>query len=105
VEFTTASDREALDALKTFARNEGVIFALESAHGAAEALRQAKRLPKEKAVIVNMSGRGDKDIFITAKALSPQPWREFLLSEAATIGGHAVEPGSAGDDNRNGGEG
>ena len=95
VEFTHATDAEALDALRVFARNEGIIFALESAHGAVEALKLARTLPPEKAVIVNMSGRGDKDIFITAKTLSPDPWREFLLSEAATIG----------DNNRNGGEG
>lgn len=96
VEFTTASDRDALDALKTFARNEGVIFALESAHGAAEALRQAEKLPSEKAIVVNMSGRGDKDIFITAKALSPEPWREFLLSEADTIEAETIETDSTG---------
>jgi tryptophan synthase beta chain len=85
VEFTRATDREALEALKTFARNEGIIFALESAHGAAEALKQAASLPREKAVVVNMSGRGDKDIFITAKALSPEVWRAFLISEADEI--------------------
>ncbi|MCF7951986.1 MAG: tryptophan synthase subunit beta [Spirochaetaceae bacterium] len=83
INFTSADDREALEALKLFARNEGVIFALESAHGGAEALKLAAGLPKDKAVVVNMSGRGDKDIFISAKALQPEAWTEFLAREVA----------------------
>lgn len=83
ISFTSADDREALEALQLFARNEGVIFALESAHGGAEALKLAAGLPKDKAVVVNMSGRGDKDIFISAKALQPETWTEFLRNEVA----------------------
>jgi tryptophan synthase beta chain len=82
IEFARATDKEAIEALQFFARNEGVVFALESAHGAAEAIRLAKALPPEKAVVVNMSGRGDKDLFITARELDPARWREFLLREA-----------------------
>jgi len=82
VEFSRATDAEALEALQFFARNEGVVFALESAHGAAEAIRVAKELPADRAVIVNMSGRGDKDLFITAKRLDEKRWKEFLLREA-----------------------
>ena len=82
IEFMRARDDEALEALKTFAKHEGVIFALESAHGAAGALKVAAELPRDKAIIVNMSGRGDKDIFITARELSPDMWREFLAREA-----------------------
>ncbi len=81
ISFTSATDAEALEALKLFARNEGIIFALESAHGGAEALKLAAPLPKEKAVVVNMSGRGDKDIFISAKALQRESWIGFLKSE------------------------
>jgi len=84
VEFTRATDEEALSALRFFARNEGVIFALESAHGAAEAIRVARSLPSDRAVVVNMSGRGDKDLFITARALDREPWQEFLAQEAHT---------------------
>ncbi|MBN2509909.1 MAG: tryptophan synthase subunit beta [Spirochaetales bacterium] len=83
VEFTRALDTDALEAVKTFARNEGVVFALESAHGGAEALRLAASLGKEKAVVVNMSGRGDKDIFISARELDPENWFSFLAREAA----------------------
>ena len=82
IRFTSATDREALEALKVFAKNEGILFALESAHAAAEALRIAPTLPKEKAVVVNMSGRGDKDIFITAKAIQRDSWLGFLRKEA-----------------------
>ena len=82
VEFTSTTDDEALSALRAFARTEGVIFALESAHAGAEAMKQAAKLPPEKAVIVNMSGRGDKDLFISAGALDGPAWREFLAREA-----------------------
>jgi tryptophan synthase beta chain len=82
VEFTTAGDREALDAVRRFARREGVVFALESAHGAAAALRLAGDLPPEKSVVVNMSGRGDKDLFILARHMAGDAWKEFLIEEA-----------------------
>lgn len=85
VEFARATDAEALEALQFFARNEGVIFALESAHGASEAIRVARSLPADKAVIVNMSGRGDKDLFITARELDGPRWKEFLQQESEKI--------------------
>lgn len=82
VEFLRATDKEALQAVQLFARNEGVVFALESAHGGYQALEIAKSLSPKDVVVVNMSGRGDKDLFITAKQLTPEPWRAFLRSEA-----------------------
>jgi tryptophan synthase beta chain len=85
IEFTSIMDDEALDAVKFFARNEGVIFALESAHGGAAAIKLARELPKSKAVIVNMSGRGDKDIFITSPVFRPAEWKEFLKAELARL--------------------
>jgi tryptophan synthase beta chain len=85
VEFIRATDAEALEGLKFFARTEGVIFAMESSHAAAGVLKLAPTLPKMARLVVNMSGRGDKDLFITAKALDPEAWREFLLSESALI--------------------
>ncbi len=85
VEFTRATDSESLDALRFFARNEGVVFALESAHAAAEVIKRAPNYSPETAIVVNMSGRGDKDLFITARALEPERWREFLLSEVSGI--------------------
>lgn len=81
VEFTYARDEEALNAVKFFARNEGVLFAMESAHAGAEAIRLAPTLPKDKAIIVNMSGRGDKDVFITCPVFRREEWLAFLHAE------------------------
>ncbi len=85
IEFTSVTDDEALEAVAFFARNEGVIFALESAHGGAAAMKIARNGPKHKAVIVNMSGRGDKDIFITSPVFRPVEWKEFLKAELARL--------------------
>ena len=86
IEFTSAEDNEALQAVSFFARHEGLIFALESAHAGAAAIRIAPGLSPETALVVNMSGRGDKDLFITAGALSPEPWAQFLRDEAEAYG-------------------
>lgn len=85
VEFTSARDAEALEALRFFARNEGILFALESAHAGAAALRLAPGLAKEAVLVINMSGRGDKDLFITAGQLDRDNWRAFLEEEAMRI--------------------
>lgn len=81
LEFTSALDDEVLEAVKTFARNEGLIFALESAHAGAEALKLAPTMKTSEVIIVNMSGRGDKDIFITSPVFRPDEWKTFLKSE------------------------
>ena len=78
-------DSEVLDAVKFFAREEGVLFALESAHAGAAALRIYKQIPKNRAIVINMSGRGDKDIFITSPVFRPEEWKEFLKSELARL--------------------
>ena len=81
IEFTKISDSEALDALQFFSKNEGIIFALESAHAGAEAIKLAKSLSPERSIIVNMSGRGDKDLFILAGNLDKDKWFSFLEKE------------------------
>ena len=81
IEFTYARDDEVLNAVKFFARNEGVLFAMESAHAGAEAIKLAPTLPKDKAIIVNMSGRGDKDVFITCPVFRRDEWLAFLHAE------------------------
>jgi len=83
ISFTTASDSEALDAVAFFARTEGMVFALESAHAAAAVMRIARDYPRDKALIVNMSGRGDKDLFILAHEMDRDNWAAFLRQEAA----------------------
>jgi tryptophan synthase beta chain len=60
--YTYATDDEALSAFELLSRTEGIIPALESSHAIAEAVKVAPALPEESAVIVNLSGRGDKDV-------------------------------------------
>jgi len=62
VEYTYATDDKALEAFLKLARLEGIIPALESAHAVAEVIQRAPRMSKDKLVIVNLSGRGDKDV-------------------------------------------
>ncbi|HET9785069.1 MAG TPA: pyridoxal-phosphate dependent enzyme, partial [Terriglobales bacterium] len=68
-EYVAADDRAALDACRTLARLEGIIPALESSHAVAEALRRAPRMQKSEGMIVNISGRGDKDMDILTREL------------------------------------
>jgi tryptophan synthase beta chain len=62
VEYVSITDREALDAFFNLSRTEGIIPALESAHAIAYAVKLASKLPKNNIIIVNLSGRGDKDV-------------------------------------------
>lgn len=68
-EYTAASDEEALEACKLLARTEGIIPALESAHAVAECAKRAPQMKKSEIVIVNISGRGDKDMGILREKL------------------------------------
>src|SRR6266850_294676 len=69
-EYVSASDAETLDALSRLAHNEGIIPALESAHAIAEVIKRAPKMKKSDVVIVNVSGRGDKDMGILRESLS-----------------------------------
>jgi tryptophan synthase beta chain len=68
-EYVPASDAEALEACTLLARTEGIIPALESAHALAEAVKRAPKMKKSDVVIVNISGRGDKDVGILKENL------------------------------------
>jgi tryptophan synthase beta chain len=68
-EYVPASDAEALEACTSLARTEGIIPALESAHAVAEVIKRAPEMKKSDVVIVNISGRGDKDIGILRENL------------------------------------
>jgi tryptophan synthase beta chain len=68
-EYVSASDAEALDACKMLAQTEGIIPALESAHAVAEVLKRASQMKRTDVVVVNVSGRGDKDIGILRENL------------------------------------
>jgi tryptophan synthase beta chain len=67
--YTSASDEEALDAFQLLSRLEGIIPALESSHAVAEAIKLAPTMSKDQVLLVNLSGRGDKDIFTVADVL------------------------------------
>jgi tryptophan synthase beta chain len=69
-EYVPASDKEALEATTLLARTEGIIPALESAHAVAEAIKRAPKMKKSEVVVVNISGRGDKDIGILRENLA-----------------------------------
>ncbi|KAF0231954.1 MAG: tryptophan synthase beta chain [bacterium] len=69
VSYVTASDNEALDAFQLLAKLEGILPALESSHAVAYAIKAAARLSKNQVVIVNLSGRGDKDVHTVADIL------------------------------------
>jgi tryptophan synthase beta chain len=68
-QYVSANDQEALEACTVLARMEGIIPAMESAHAVAEAIKRAPRMKKSDVVIVNVSGRGDKDIGILRENL------------------------------------
>src|SRR5437764_7253737 len=72
VEYTYATDDQALEAFMKLARLEGIIPALESAHAIAEVIRRAPRMAKDRLLIVNLSGRGDKDVSQVATKLRLQ---------------------------------
>jgi tryptophan synthase beta chain len=67
--YTSATDEEALDAFSLLCRIEGIIPALESSHALAEVIKRAPRMKKDQIVLVNLSGRGDKDLNTVIKEL------------------------------------
>lgn len=81
VEYVAVSDEEALKAFELLARLEGILPALESAHAVAEAMKRAPRLRRDKVILVNLSGRGDKDLETVLKA----------FAERATSGAQEAE--------------
>jgi len=81
-----ATDAEVLDAFSLTLRKEGLISALESAHAFARAFKEVGSLSRDEAVIINQSGRGDKDIFTVADAFADPKWRDFIRRKAEQYG-------------------
>lgn len=69
MQYFHATDREALDAFQLCCKLEGIIPALESSHAIAHCIRVAPKMPKDKTIVIGLSGRGDKDVFTVAAAL------------------------------------
>jgi tryptophan synthase beta chain len=82
VRFEAVTDREVVDALSLTVRKEGIIPALESSHAFAQAYKEAGSLPADARILINQSGRGDKDIFTIADAFDDPSWREFIIKKA-----------------------
>ncbi|NLI81994.1 MAG: tryptophan synthase subunit beta [Deltaproteobacteria bacterium] len=82
VRFEAATDQEVVEALALTMRMEGLIPALESAHAFAQAFKEVSELSRDEAVIINQSGRGDKDIFTIADAFEDPAWKDFIRKKA-----------------------
>ena len=79
-----ATDGEVVEVMKQVMRHEGLIPALESAHGFVTALKEASEMAADDLILINQSGRGDKDIFTIADALGDDRWRDFLRDKVAS---------------------
>ena len=80
--FEAVTDQEAIAALSLTIRQEGLIPALESSHAFAQAFKEVGALSTDDIVIINQSGRGDKDIFTVADAFDDPGWRTFIKDKA-----------------------
>jgi tryptophan synthase beta chain len=77
-----ATDDEVIAAVRLTMRKEGVIPALESAHAFARAFKEAPDLSADDIILINQSGRGDKDIFTIADAFDDPKWKQFIIDKA-----------------------
>jgi tryptophan synthase beta chain len=78
----SATDAEVTEAFSLLMKTEGIIPALESAHALAGGFKRAQQLTPEQNIVINLSGRGDKDIFTVARAFPQPEWAGFLQREA-----------------------
>ena len=83
VRFEASTDDMVRDALKIVMRTEGLIPALESTHAYARAIQEAPHMSRDEVILINQSGRGDKDIFTVADALDDNHWKQFIKAKAA----------------------
>ncbi len=80
-----ATDAEVIAVMRQVMRHEGLIPALESAHGFVTALKEAPGMSPDEIILINQSGRGDKDIFTIADALGDDRWQAFLRQKVASL--------------------
>lgn len=79
--FEVADDDEVIAALKVAMKKEGIIPALESAHAFSQAFKEASLMSPDECIIINQSGRGDKDIFTVAEAIGDPRWEDFIIKK------------------------
>ena len=82
VRFEATTDQEVLDAVSLTLKKEGLVPALESAHAFAQAFKEVSDLSEDEVILINQSGRGDKDIFTIADAFEDPSWRAFIQEKA-----------------------
>ena len=82
VRFEAATDAEVAEALRLVMRSEGLIPALESTHAFVKAIQEAPSMRPDQVILINQSGRGDKDIFTVAEALGDSKWKAFIAAKA-----------------------
>jgi tryptophan synthase beta chain len=82
IRFEAATDKDVVDALSLTIKKEGLIPALESAHAFAQAFKEAPAMSNKDIILINQSGRGDKDIFTVADAFADPKWQEFIKKKA-----------------------
>ncbi|MFT5444291.1 MAG: tryptophan synthase beta chain [Myxococcota bacterium] len=82
VRFEAATDKEVVDALALTIKKEGLIPALESTHAFVQAFKEAPKMGKDEIILINQSGRGDKDIFTVADAFGDPQWEKFIIEKA-----------------------
>ena len=95
VEYDYATDEEVLEAFLELSRTEGIIPALESTHAVAYLIKHAREMNREQIVIVNLSGRGDKDVQQVAQFLAVRRAEEEATIEVPRAGGGSVPDAAA----------
>ena len=83
VRFEAATNEEVVNALQLVMTREGIVPALEAAHAFAGAFREMQQCSQDDCVVINMSGRGDKDIFNIAEGLRDEEWKAFIQRKSA----------------------
>ena len=89
VRFEAATDSEVIDAMSLTVRREGLVPALESAHAFVHAFKEVGDMDPEDVIVINQSGRADKDIFTVADALEDPAWKAFIIAKAEEYKKHA----------------
>ena len=90
IRFEAETDQEVLAAFTLTMEKEGLIPALESAHAFARAFKEAADMRPDDIILINQSGRGDKDIFTVADAFSDRQWSSFIITKAEEYGAELV---------------
>ena len=86
IRFAYANDESTIEAAKMLIQTEGIIPALESSHAFATVIQEAPQA-KGKTFLINLSGRGDKDIFNVANAMQDEKWKKFICQQAKEFEG------------------